>query len=311
MPAVNPSAMSHKSGSSSGQEISPTLSLPLSDMTVMFRPAPWKIGPSGYIACTWPPRKYSGICGPGTLDTTKLCTGRDSVSRVRAYTRIATPNTAGPANWLQSCRSVAPMAELCSLATVLPSAIAISRWPTSSISVCRLENIPETWLRPGRSERSWTDTGTMATSVDSGSSPRSIRNLRSTPDTSAITTSLTFTPKWSLTVLTSSRSSWLNATLRCAVTLPLKGVWGAANGLAIARPPATRRTVSNTVDTVDGRTLVARLIGRLAKRPRPPSAIRSGLTSALASTGSGAGALGSTLHSWDIRLAPVTPSTAA
>ena len=80
---------------------------------------------------------------------------------------------------------------------------------------------------------------------------------------------------------------------------------------AMARPPAALRTVSTTVDTVEGSTLVARLIGRLAKRPRPPRAIRSGLTSALASTGSGAGALGSMLHSWDIRLAPVTPSTAA
>jgi len=65
---------------------------------VMFSPEPWKIGPSGYIAVTSAPRKYSGICGPGTLDTTRLCTGRDSVRLLRAYTRIAMPNTAGPAN---------------------------------------------------------------------------------------------------------------------------------------------------------------------------------------------------------------------
>ena len=73
--------------------------------------------------------------------------------------------------------------------------------------VSSLENIPDTWLRPGRLERSCTDTGTIATSELSGSSPRPLRNVRSTPDTSAITTSLTLTPKWFLTVLMSSRSS--------------------------------------------------------------------------------------------------------
>ena len=68
--------MSHRSGSSSGQEIRPTSSLPLSDITVMFTPDPWKIGPSGYIAVTSAPRKYSGTCGPGTLDTTRLIGAR-------------------------------------------------------------------------------------------------------------------------------------------------------------------------------------------------------------------------------------------
>ena len=109
---------------------------------------------------------------------------------------------------------MAPIAALCSLATVLSAAIAFNRSPASSIWVSRLENIPDTWLRPGRSERSCTDTGTMATSGASGSSPRSSMNCRSTPDTSAITTSLTFTPKWFLTVLMSVKSSWAKATFR-------------------------------------------------------------------------------------------------
>ena len=74
--------------------------------------------------------------------------------------------------------------------------------------VSRLENMPDTWLRPGRSDLSCTETGTIATSVESGSSPRSSRNFRSVLDTSAITTSLTLTPKWFFTFLMSSRSSW-------------------------------------------------------------------------------------------------------
>ena len=48
------------------------------------------------------------------VDTTRLCTGRAASAGWLAYTRIATPNTAGAANWLQSCSSVAPIAELCS-----------------------------------------------------------------------------------------------------------------------------------------------------------------------------------------------------
>ena len=171
--------------------------------------------------------------------------------------------------------------------------------------------MPETWLRPGRSERSCTETGTMATRLASGNSPRSSMNCRSTPDTSAITTSLTFTSKWFLTVLMSSKSSWAKPMFRWAVIRELNGVCGAAKGEAIARPPATRRTVSTTVDTVSGRTFVASVMGRVANLPNPPSAILIGFTSALAATGSGAGASGSTEHSCDIRLAPVTPSTAA
>ena len=37
--------MSHRSGSSSGHDTMPTSSVPFSDITVMFSPEPWKIGP--------------------------------------------------------------------------------------------------------------------------------------------------------------------------------------------------------------------------------------------------------------------------
>ena len=69
---------------------------------------------------------------------------------------------------------------------------------------------------------------------------------RSTPATNAITTSLTLTPKWLLTVLMSSRSSWANAMLRCPVTLALNAVWGAANGAAMPVRCGRACTVSNT-----------------------------------------------------------------
>src|SRR4029077_10649699 len=100
---------------------------PSNDIAVMFRPDPWKIGPSGYSDLIWAPRKYSGICGPGTLDTTRLWMGRASVSRLLAYSRIATPNTDVAANCDQSCSSDAGIAELCSLATEVASAMAANR----------------------------------------------------------------------------------------------------------------------------------------------------------------------------------------
>ena len=76
--------MSHRSGSNSGHDTMPTSSLPVSDITVMFRPEPWKIGPSGYIAFTSQPRKYSGTCGPGTLEITRLWTGLAPLSLLLA-----------------------------------------------------------------------------------------------------------------------------------------------------------------------------------------------------------------------------------
>ena len=55
-------------GHRSGHEMTPTFSLPFSDIAVTFNPQPWKSGPSGYIASTSQPKKYSCACGPGTLE---------------------------------------------------------------------------------------------------------------------------------------------------------------------------------------------------------------------------------------------------
>ena len=74
------------------------------------------------------------ICGPGTFEMIRLCTGL-CMSGVSATSRITAPNSGPAANCVQSCSSV-PMAELCSLATEFASAIARSRSagsPTSSV----------------------------------------------------------------------------------------------------------------------------------------------------------------------------------
>lgn len=125
-----------------------------------------------------------------------------------------------------------------------------------------------------------------------------------------MTTSLTLTPKWFLTVLMSSRSNWANAMLRRPEMLALNAVLGAANGAAIVRPLRARLTVSTTEDTVVGSTLI-NFSGRVTNLTAPLIAISSSEASPAPATGSGAGASGSVVHSCDIRLAPVTPSTPA
>ncbi len=78
----------------------------------------------------------------------------------------------------------------------------------------------------------------------------------------------------------------------------------------MVRPSRARSRVDTTEDTVSGTTL-ASCNGRVANLSRPPAAIYQSVAPPTPSTGSGAGASASVVHSYDIRLAPVTPSTAA
>src|ERR1700742_3018705 len=98
--------------------------------------------------------------------------------------------------------------------------------------------------------------------------------------------------------------------LRRGLTLALNAVGGAANGGAMVWPLRARNTVLTTDDAVPLSALAKR-IGRAANLTAPVTAISSSLAPPTPSTGSGAGASASVLHSWDIRSAPVTPSTAA
>ena len=76
--------MSHRSGSSSGQEIEADVELAVQRHHGDVQPravedrARADTSPSTSL-----PRKYSGTCGPGTLEITRLCTGSAPVSRLR------------------------------------------------------------------------------------------------------------------------------------------------------------------------------------------------------------------------------------
>src|SRR6185437_15047634 len=75
-----PSARSQRSGTKSGQHTKPTSSLPLSDMTTVWSPQPWTIGPKAYLPVIAAPRRYSCVSAPRTLDIPKLYTGRRSLN---------------------------------------------------------------------------------------------------------------------------------------------------------------------------------------------------------------------------------------
>ena len=98
--------------------------------------------------------------------------------------------------------------------------------------------------------------------------------------------------------------------LRRPLILALNAVRGAANGRAIVWPSRALSSVAATEDTVPGTTL-ARCNGRVANLTSPRAAISQPAALPTPSTRSGAGASASVLHSCDIRLAPVTPSTLA
>ena len=98
--------------------------------------------------------------------------------------------------------------------------------------------------------------------------------------------------------------------LRCGVMLALNAVRGAANGGAMVWPLRARITVLTTDDAVPVSALAKRS-GLAANLIAPVNAISIWLAPPTPSTGSGAGASASVLHSCDIRLAPVTPSTQA
>ena len=102
--------------------------------------------------------------------------------------------------------------------------------------------MPDTWLRPGRSDRSCTDTGTMATSEESGSSPQSIRNWRSTPGHQGHHHVVDLDAEVVLDRLDVLEVQLGEGDVAMGGDAGVERVCGAANGAAIARPrgPAHR-----------------------------------------------------------------------
>ena len=107
--------------------------------------------------------------------------------------------------------------------------MALMRSAGSMMSEASDTDIALTWLPTWSLELSVrVDTGTWAMSDFSGSSPRSSRYLRMALETSASTTSFSFTPNASLTALTRSRGTPELLTRRCGEIGPLNRVGGAS-----------------------------------------------------------------------------------
>ena len=120
----------------------PTFSFPLSDITVMFNPEPWKIGPSGYSAFIFGAKAYSLFDGPATLEMITLWIAAvfSGVWDHQAQHEFESDRVA---TCVQSIASVGTMARPCSFALEPASAIARSRSAGSSMWVWRLQNIPD------------------------------------------------------------------------------------------------------------------------------------------------------------------------
>ena len=252
------------------------------------------------------------MLGPGTLEMTRLCTtGWRSDSRSREYIRTADPKTEGAANCAQSVSRLASSALVWSLATTLASRMASRRSTGSSMSVDSDMNIPDTRLVPGRDSAAWTDIGTIAMSGFAGSAFCPSRYLRRAVDVMASTTSLTVVPNAFLTRLMSSRSTLVNEMVRWPVIVRLNGVRGAVNGAGIANPLRARLIQDGSTPRVPGSREASRH-GVARRESAPPTASSSAPEPpavSLTRSASSAGSSGVSVHSCDIILAPVTPST--
>ena len=91
----------------------------------------------------------------------------------------------------------------------------------------------------------------------------------------------------------------------------LNGVRGAVNGAGMASPLRAREIHSGSTPSVPGRSEASRH-GVARRDSAPPTASSSAPDPpavSLTRSGSSAGSSGVSVHSWDIMLAPVTPST--
>ena len=126
-----------------------------------------------------------------------------SAIRVAAARRMARVASAGTANWFISTIRSTGMRSNCSLACCIVSWTAPTRAIGSSRSVGNRASRPETRLvHLSVSSPVRIDTGTMATSGALGSASSSSRYRRSAPAQTAITTSLSVTPRRFLIVFT-------------------------------------------------------------------------------------------------------------
>ncbi len=123
----------------------------------------------------------------------------------------------------------------------MPSWMAARRATGSCTSVASEVNIDDTWLpMSARASSGLTDTGTMARSGPSTSSPRRSKYWRRVPAHRARTTSFTVVPKAFFTRFTSESDTEVVAIDRRGVMAPLIDVAGAVNGSGASSWPGWR-----------------------------------------------------------------------
>src|SRR5574337_1271525 len=194
----------------------------------MLSATPWITIDSGYIASRCAPARYSGTCGPGTLEIVTFDTRSRAASRERPYSETSPDSSQGEPSDGKSLGIRPPMLPICAFIARVARTIASSRASGSAIALPSSTSAPETWLLAVASPSARTEIGTNATSGAAGSSRASARYARSAVEHSHSTMSLTDAPCALPSALTSASGSDAPANARWLVIDALKGVGGAS-----------------------------------------------------------------------------------
>jgi hypothetical protein len=114
------------------------------------------------------PAKYSGNCGPGTLEmSTLISVGSRSASLARLASAARPDSSQGAPSDGKSVGNERTL-PICCLACCVPLWMLVRRAARSAISVHRLTSIVDTWLLASVLPGARSDTGTAAISGLSG-----------------------------------------------------------------------------------------------------------------------------------------------
>ena len=153
------------------------------------------------------PAKYSGTCGPGTLEIVTLARRSRSARRERPYSDASPLSSQGEPREGKSLGMRLPKLPICCFIARVPAMMACRRLSGSSSCVARSITVPETWLLLLVSPSGRSEMGTPATSVFSGSSRESRRYSRKAVLHSHSTMSFTEAPSALPIALTSCSGS--------------------------------------------------------------------------------------------------------
>src|SRR5262245_10500247 len=194
----------------------------------MLSARPWPTIDSGYSPAICAPARYSGTCGPGTLEMARLAKRIRPASPERPYSEASPLSSHGDPIDGKSFGIRLPKVPICAFIARVPAMISARRLIGSLRCVARSISVPDTWLLLVASPSARSEIGTPATSDFSGSSRPSAKYSRNAVLHSHSTMSLIDAPCALPIALTSCSGSDTPANTRWLVIEVLNGVGGAS-----------------------------------------------------------------------------------